>query len=127
MKNKAKKLKIFLSIFNIIKVIKKMMVELQVRIIMEKEGLAEKECDLLVAVIKSESGMNTKAINVNSDGSRDYGLIQANERWYIPKYLTKWEALNDTEKCVKVLIRRYREGFLKDWYGYRYNFYKKFL
>ncbi len=130
MKNKTKKIiisiyrQIIVKSFQLLKIWR---VELKVRQICEAEGLKEKECDLLVAVIYAESNMNPKAVNRNTDGSYDYGLIQANSRWYIPKYLTKWEALNDTEKCVKVMIRRYREGFLRDWYGYRYGFYRKYL
>ena len=36
--------------------------------------------NLLRAIAQVESGGNPKAVNVNKDGSRDYGLMQINER-----------------------------------------------
>jgi hypothetical protein len=104
--------------------------ELTIRLIMEKEGLTEKECDLLVAVLFAENyWLNPSLICKNTDGSYDYGTIQANSKWYIEKMklLTKEEALNDVPKCIAVLIKRYQEGFLSDWYGYRNKGYKKYL
>jgi len=104
--------------------------ELTIRLIMEKEGLTEKECDLLMAVLFAENyWLNPSLICKNTDGSFDYGTIQANSYWYIEKMklLTKEEALNNVPKCIKVFIQRYRDGFLSDWYGYRGGNYKKYL
>ena len=37
---------------------------------------------LLRAIAKQESGMNPRAIHINRDGTKDYGLMQINERWF---------------------------------------------
>lgn len=126
-KKKRSVLELLKKIIGIMTKKEKLEVELQVRIICRWEELSEKETDLIVAVIYAESGMNPKAINKNRDGTTDYGLCQYNSKWYIGKYLTIDEALNDTDKCVKIMIRRYREGALNDWYGYRHGSYVNFL
>lgn len=38
--------------------------------------------NLALKVAKCESNLNTKAINVNTDGKRDRGLFQINEKWH---------------------------------------------
>ncbi len=120
-------IKITLQTVNIFKQIKLLLIELKVRKMLEAKGLTEGQCDLLVAVLKAESGLNTKAINKNRDGSTDYGIAQYNDRWYIPKYLSIQEALNDLQKCIDIFVMRYRQGHLRDWYGFRYGFFRKFL
>ncbi|HAV40235.1 MAG: lytic transglycosylase domain-containing protein [Aquificota bacterium] len=44
---------------------------------------------LLIAIAKSESGFNPRAINTNKNGTKDYGIMQINsywlERYKIPK------------------------------------------
>ncbi len=109
--------------------LKKLRVELKVRRICEKRRLEEWECNLIVAVIYAESDMNPKAINRNWNGSYDYGLCQYNSEWYIEKMqlITKWEALNDINKCVNLMIDRYRKGRIDDWVGYWSGLYLKYL
>ena len=94
--------------------------------IAKEEGVNEKE---LLAVIKCESGLNTKAVNVNKDGTIDYGLCQYNSYWYIErgKFLTKEEALNDTEKCIRIMCQQWKKGRARDWVCYLTGAYKKFL
>ena len=113
----------------VLKTLKKLKVELQVRRICEREGLREDESDLLCAVIECESGFDTKAINKNRDESEDWGICQYNSYWYVHKMnlLSRKQCFNDTEKCIEVMIARYRKGFLKDWVCYNTNIYKKFL
>jgi soluble lytic murein transglycosylase-like protein len=36
---------------------------------------------LLRAIANQESGMNPKAIHTNKDGTKDFGIMQINERW----------------------------------------------
>jgi soluble lytic murein transglycosylase-like protein len=36
---------------------------------------------LLGAIARHESGMNPQAVHKNRDGTRDYGLMQVNDRW----------------------------------------------
>ena len=100
-----------------------------IRLICDEELLPYPEKNVLCAVIQAESGFNTKAINVNGDGSEDYGLCQYNSKWYIERMglITKDQALNDPEFCVRLLIKRYRQGFLRDWSAYKSGAYKKFL
>jgi len=106
--------------------IKTLQIEAKVLSICEQEGLTEQEATMLLAVIRCESGMNPKAVNRNSDGSYDYGICQLNSYWYIHKMklITKEEALNDIDKCVRLMIKRYREGFLKDWVCYKSGIFK---
>lgn len=42
---------------------------------------------LLQAIAKVESGLNPKAVNINSNGSRDLGLMQINSSWVKPMKL----------------------------------------
>lgn len=47
--------------------------------------IAKVECvdaELAVAVAKCESGLNPAAVNTNTDGSRDRGLYQINEKYH---------------------------------------------
>lgn len=43
---------------------------------------AEVDPELAVAVAKAESNLSPTAINKNTDGSRDRGLFQINEKWH---------------------------------------------
>jgi soluble lytic murein transglycosylase-like protein len=62
--------------------------------------------NLLWSIAKVESGFNPSAINFNSNGSYDYGLMQINSSWY--KVLGKelWNSLSDpcTNVCVGAWI-----------------------
>lgn len=101
-----------------------------IRVICDDYGLSWAEKDVICAVIQGESGFNPKATNVNTDGSVDYGLCQLNSRWYIgpdKEVKTGHEALNDPEKCVRVMVKAYKAGRLRDWWAYRNGSYKKFL
>ena len=74
--------------------------EMVIRICKEEGLTPEQEMDIR-GTIAAESSFDDKAINKNSNGTYDYGIIQANSLWYIAKMklLTKDEALNDPEKC----------------------------
>lgn len=50
-----------------------------IRKIAKEEGI---DPDLAVKVAKCESGLNWKALNVNTDGSRDRGLYQINDKYH---------------------------------------------
>jgi hypothetical protein len=101
-----------------------------IRVICDESGLTVGDKNILCAVIKSESGFNLKAERHNTDvrNSIDYGLCQYNSYWYISKgTITKDQALNDPEFCVRLMIRRFKEGGLKDWVAYSSGAYKKNL
>ena len=100
------------------------------RRVCREEGLTEAETKILMAVIACESGFDPKIIHENEGGGNaDFGLIQANSYWYIEKMklLTFWESMYDPEKCVRVMIKRYRQGMLKDWVCFSKNLYKNYL
>ena|SRR3990167_10836873 len=103
-----------------------------VRVLCDMEGLSVKDKNLITAVIDCESGFDTKAVNKNKDGrgSIDYGIIQANSYWYIGKgkpIASVEEALNNPEKCVRVMIQQFKKGRLKDWVCYKSKAYQKYL
>ncbi len=86
--------------------------------------------DIICAVIQCESGFDTKRTNKNKDGTTDWGLCQYNDYWYIGKgkpIASIDEAMNNPEKCVRVMIQQYKKGRIKDWVCYSGNFYKKYL
>lgn len=101
------------------------------RVIMDEYYLQPTEKDVLCAVIQEESRFNPKAENHgNKDGSVDYGIIQANSHWYIgpgKPIASIEEALNNPEKCVRVMIKAYQAGHLSDWWAFRSGAYKKHL
>jgi len=50
---------------------------------------------LLWAIAKNESGFNPHAINYNSNGSFDFGLMQINSSWYDKLGYDRWMLLGD--------------------------------
>ena len=57
---------------------------------------------LLWAIAKHESKFNPEAMNINSDGSVDYGLMQINSWWLKEKKISHelWSSLG--EPCINV-------------------------
>ena len=101
-----------------------------VRVICDEEELSWNEKNLITAVIACESGFNVKAINVNINGTTDYGICQYNDYYYIGNgkpIASVYEALNNPEKCVRIMIKQYRHGLLKHWVCYKNGAYKKYL
>jgi hypothetical protein len=102
--------------------------------ICKSDGLTDDETKIICAVIECESGFNPMAINKNKDKggnitSIDYGLCQYNDYWYSQKMklITTRGALYDPEKSVRLMIKRYRQGFLKDWVCYNTGKYRNFM
>lgn len=56
---------------------------------------------LLWAIAKHESGFKTHAINYNSNGSFDFGLMQINSSWYDKLGYERWSMLGDACYNVK--------------------------
>jgi soluble lytic murein transglycosylase-like protein len=50
---------------------------------------------ILWAIAKKESNFDPHALNVNKDGSYDYGLMQINSYWYPFVGHENWQALSD--------------------------------
>ena len=119
-------LDIFRQIFNLQTQLEKQQLEEMIRKIAKEEGVDD---EVLLAVIKCESGLNPKAINKNPNGTTDYGIIQANSYWYIEKMrlLTIDEALNNPEKCVRIMAKRFKQGAADDWICFKTGRYIPFL
>lgn len=99
-----------------------------VRLICDECGLSREAKDTICQVIRCESGFHTDATQANRNDttgkitSVDYGICQMNSYWYIGNnrpIKSVEEALHDPEKCVRVMIKRYKEGGLEDWICYR--------
>ena len=57
--------------------------ECELAIELVQHGFAKSSLKDWICLIKSESSMDTRAMNpTNSDGSRDYGLFQINDRYW---------------------------------------------
>lgn len=100
-----------------------------VRLICKEEKLSEQEKNLICQIINCESGFNIKAKHINKNGSGDYGIIQANSFWYIGEgkpIASIDEAINNPEKCVRVMISQFKKGHLKDWVCYSSGKYKNY-
>ncbi len=81
-----------------------------IRKIAKEEGV---DPELTVRVAKCESNLNYKAINTNTDGSRDRGLFQINEKWH-PE-ISDEEALNPIT-ATTFFCKSFKEGHL-DWWN----------
>ena len=98
-------------------------------------GLTVAEKNLICQVVNCESGFKIKAKNENKDSigrvlSTDWGICQYNDYWYIGKgkpFASVEEVLTNPEKCVRVMLQRYKEGGLKDWICYRQGLYKNYI
>lgn len=56
---------------------------------------------LLKSIARVESGLNSKAVNINKNGSTDYGLMQINSAWIDTFQLNRNELLSDP--CYNVM------------------------
>ena len=57
---------------------------------------------LLWAISKEESGFDPYAVNVNQDGTYDYGHMQINSWWANKVGAAVWASLGDPCQCTKV-------------------------
>ena len=110
----------------------KKQIEAMVRRVCAQEGMNYAQIELIVAVIWAESAMNPKAIGrPNRDGTRDYGLCQFNDKWWIgpgKKFASVEEVLNNPEKCVRVMCWRVKQkNGIKDWSAFNNGSYQKFI
>jgi hypothetical protein len=99
-----------------------------IRVICDEEGLTLAQKNLICAVIQGESGFDISIVHPNNDPrhTTDYGLCQFNDYWYRDS-ITPDQALHDPEKAVRLMIKQYRGGRLKDWVAYSSGAYRKYL
>ena len=77
------------------------------RVLMDAAGLNVHEKDLLCAVIMAESGFLVHAINHNTNGSTDYGIVQMNTGYWIGQgkyFATVQEIYDNPGKSIQFMI-----------------------
>ena len=74
---------------------------------------------LLWAIAKVESSFNPLAINRNSNGSYDFGLMQINSSWYRTLGDEVWQRLADP--CVNVYVGAWVLAQCMQRYGYTWE------
>jgi hypothetical protein len=102
-----------------------------VRVICDEEGLTVSDKNDLCATIGGESNWYSKAIGKpNYDGSKDYGIIQLNSKFWIGEgklFPTTDYVLNNPEPCVRWMCKQWKLGNKNWWYAYKNGSYRKFL
>ena len=84
-------------------------VETIIREIATSEGV---DPDLAVRVAKAESSLIPSAININTDGSKDRGIFQINDKWH-PEVSD--EMAQDIVQATKFFCAAFKNGNLKWW------------
>jgi len=74
---------------------------------------------LLYAIAVHESGMNPGAVNVNRNGTYDYGLMQVNTSWYRELGHERWMCLGDP--CYNVYVAAWILSRCVARHGYNWN------
>jgi len=74
---------------------------------------------LLYAIAKVESNLNPGAVNRNTNGSYDYGLMQINSGWYATLGRDRWDRLSDA--CYNVHVGAWILRQCIDRYGYTWD------
>lgn len=100
------------------------------RVIMDEYHIGWKDKATICSVIEGESNFNIHAINHNTNGSIDYGLVQMNSQYWIGpgKYFKDVdEVYTKPEKSVRFICESFLAGRIDRWYAYTNGSYKKFL
>jgi soluble lytic murein transglycosylase-like protein len=74
---------------------------------------------LLWAIAKTESRFNPSAVNYNTNGSFDYGLMQVNSSWYKELGRERWMRLGDA--CYNVQVGAWILSQCVQRYGYTWT------
>lgn len=91
-----------------------------VRVICDEEGLSWDMKNKLCETINCESDFDPKAIHINSNGTKDCGIAQFNEAYYLAENnMTCQEAIDNPEKSVRIMIEAFKKGRQSDWICYR--------
>lgn len=102
-----------------------------VRRVCKEENLDPQMAERLYKTIECESNFNPKAKHVNTNGTTDWGLCQFNDgppnvspekKWWIgpEKALDSvQEAIENPEKCVRIMAREFKTGRAYLWVCYK--------
>ena len=91
-----------------------------VAFLLKDAGFSDDAIPKLVCTAKYESMYDTRAKNVNRNGSQDTGLFQINDLWLKECGVTRKQLL-DPEVNVACARKVFREQGYWAWYGYRYK------
>jgi hypothetical protein len=70
---------------------------------------------LLFRQMKLESGFKVDAIGKNTDGSKDYGCGQINDKWHTDFFKTrKWDDADHNVKYMITLLTTHKSACIKD-------------
>jgi hypothetical protein len=101
------------------------------RVICDEEGLNVTEKNELCATVGGESAWKPNAIGkLNFDGTRDYGIIQLNEKYWIGEgklFPSKEYVLQNPEECVRWMCKQWKAGNKNWWYAFKNGSYKKYM
>lgn len=86
---------------------------------LRKVGFPEETIKTMVCIANKESSNDPMALNINNNGSVDYGLFQINDKW--------WGGVCDISKMflpeenMKCALKVYKELGYRGWIAYRTN------
>jgi lysozyme C len=103
--------------------------ECQVATYLKNAGFPQTNVPTMVCISKYESSFNCDAINVNTDGSGDYGLFQINSYyWCSGDPLSKYNqcgvsctSVYDCQANAKCAYTVWKQQGYNAWYGYKYH------
>jgi hypothetical protein len=74
---------------------------------------------ILLRQVKLESNFNAKAIGKNTDGSKDYGCGQINDKWHTDFFKNNnWWVANENVAYVAKLLQGHHKGCLREGKGW---------
>ena len=83
---------------------------------------------VMLATCQAESALFTKAWNLNTNGSYDFGIFQLNSGTRKGDELEKFMAMAyDPKQAVKVARSLYNERKFQPWYAYSNGAYKAYI
>lgn len=91
------------------------------REICKEIGLSAQLTQELIYTVQGESGWNSHCININTNGSGDYGIAQLNSDYYLVyNNMTPQEALDNPEKCLRIMAQAFKNGRSIDWIAHQH-------
>lgn len=102
---------------------KKLLIQ-EVRKICSEEKLLNQEVQELIATIQGESGFNPACVN---EQSKDYGLCQFSQRWYLKEYkMTPQYACEHPIECARIMAKNWRKR-KNNWVAFSSGGYRQWL